>query len=85
MAASAAPRLVAEVSLGEAVLLARRRRSWSLRDLRAASGVSNSTICRVENGYDATWSTVVAIARALDLSLDDLAAGTAERGGTTND
>jgi transcriptional regulator with XRE-family HTH domain len=52
----------------------RTRRGWSLRTLSEKSNVGLNTASRIERGRDATFSSVVAIAAALEISLDVLIA-----------
>ena len=54
----------------------RERRSWTLRDVSGKSGVATATVLRMENGNDASLSTVVAVTSALGLSIDALTAET---------
>lgn len=53
--------------LGEQIKKARKNLKWSLRDLAERSGVSFSTIGRIESGHNADYENVVAVLKALDL------------------
>jgi transcriptional regulator with XRE-family HTH domain len=60
--------------LGDRVRLLRGQRGWSLEELAAASGVSRSMLSQVErNETNPTVVVALAIAKALGVSLDDLA------------
>jgi transcriptional regulator with XRE-family HTH domain len=61
-------------------LLRRARGDRSMVDVAAAAGVSAETLRKIETGRAPTpaFFTVAALAHALDLSLDDLAAACAE-------
>jgi transcriptional regulator with XRE-family HTH domain len=48
---------------------ARKSQAWSREALALRSGVSAKTIQRIEEGADAQYSTVLALARALQLVL----------------
>jgi len=51
----------------------RLARDWSLRDLTAASGVSEAGLCEIENAQaDPRLSTVTRIARGLGIPLVDM-------------
>lgn len=61
--------------LGDRVRLLRSQRGWSLEELATASGVSRSMLSQVErNETNPTVVVALAIAKALGVSLDDLAA-----------
>ncbi|MFB6978181.1 helix-turn-helix domain-containing protein [Streptomyces scopuliridis] len=61
-------------------LLREVRGERSMADVAAAAGVSAETLRKIETGRAPTpaFFTVVALAHALDLSLDELAAACAE-------
>jgi transcriptional regulator with XRE-family HTH domain len=65
--------VIAESTIGEHIHLLRRRSRLSLRDLAKQTGVSAATIGRIEAGQSALFESVVSVARALGVSLDDLA------------
>lgn len=44
----------------------------SQRDLAKKSGISNSTISRIEDGKQAEFNSLKALAQTLNISLDDL-------------
>ena len=68
------------LELGPALRAARREKSFSLKELEAISGVTHSTISRIENGkISATWDTVVALCGALDIRVDQLVATEEDR------
>lgn len=71
--------MVAEMTLGELVGVARECKGWTLRDLEKASGVSNALISQIETGKvkDPGFATVIRIVDALGVTLDR--AATAER------
>lgn len=60
-------------TLGEHVRQARRSTGLSYRNLGEMSGVDYVTIHRIERGIAANWSNAARLARALNLSLDDIA------------
>ncbi|MFD7483748.1 helix-turn-helix domain-containing protein [Streptomyces mirabilis] len=62
------------------ILLRRARGDRSMIDVAAAAGVSAETLRKIETGRAPTpaFFTVAALAHALHLSLDDLAAACAE-------
>jgi transcriptional regulator with XRE-family HTH domain len=63
------------VLFGKRVRAIRRARNWTLRELEDKSGVSREVISRAELGrHDVSFSRAVAIADALELSLDALTA-----------
>jgi transcriptional regulator with XRE-family HTH domain len=65
--------------LGDRVRLLRGQRGWSLEELAAASGVSRSMLSQVErNETNPTVVVALAIAKALGVSLDDLATAPGE-------
>lgn len=57
------------------LVAAREARGLSLRDLGRLTGIQSSHLSEFETGTRSNmrWRTVVRLARALDLSLDDLA------------
>lgn len=58
---------------GEMLLLARRRRMESLRDVQQATGISISTVSRIENDKDCEWSALACLALHLHVDLNALA------------
>jgi transcriptional regulator with XRE-family HTH domain len=67
--------------LGERVLLARRRRGWTQRELAVQAGLNPVTVARLERGRMPGLSVALAwrLAQALGCSLDTLAgAGAAD-------
>lgn len=77
--------------LRELVVVARELNGLTLRDLEAASGVSNPMISQIESGKvkDPSFRTIVALSRALNVPLrrfercSDFTNG--GEGGNTND
>ncbi len=67
--ARAAARLTAEEMLGRGLLRLRLYLDWSQRDVEHASGVDQSTICRLETGHAANVGSarICAILRALHI------------------
>lgn len=67
---------VAMLKVGEIIALVREAKGMSQRDLEKASGVSNALISQIETGKvkDPGFSTIIRLARALDLSINRLAA-----------
>ncbi|MEE2034368.1 helix-turn-helix domain-containing protein [Rhodococcus chondri] len=59
-----------QVSFGETIREARKKRGWSQTELGQQSGVSRPTIARVEANGDVTTATIVKIAQALGLKLE---------------
>ncbi len=58
---------------GSAVAHARRRRNWSQRKLAMITGLSRSFINDIERGRSTgTLRTWITLARALELSLDEI-------------
>lgn len=63
------------LKLGERIREVRLSKSMTQRDLSIASGITERAIGLLENGQpDARLSTVVDLARALGVSLDELIA-----------
>lgn len=61
-------------ALGEAIRQLRNKRSLSQEDLAHAAGVTTGTISAIERGNsNPTWGTVKRIAKALDVSVPELA------------
>lgn len=61
-------------ALGEAIRQLRNKRSLSQEDLAHEAGVTTGTISAIERGNsNPTWGTVKRIARALDVSMPELA------------
>lgn len=54
------------------VHLSRWNRRWSLRDLSKASGISISTLSRIERGNECDFSVAWLIAKALSIDLADV-------------
>lgn len=70
-------------TLGEVLGIAREVSGRTLRDLERKTGVSNALISQIETGKikDPGFSTVVKLAKALNVSLDRLALTTKSSGG----
>lgn len=62
------------MALSERMKAAREQRGWTREKLAVEADVSYSTIVRMELGRAPRWEHMVKIARALELSLDDLGA-----------
>ena len=63
------------MTLEERIRQARAARGWNREHLAFYSGVSSSTIGRIERGeWQPLASTIIALARALDLPAEELAA-----------
>ena len=45
----------------------RHRKGWTVRELTQASGMAHSTVHRLEQGHDASLSTFLAVAAALEM------------------
>jgi transcriptional regulator with XRE-family HTH domain len=62
------------MTLGERVLILRRRLGFSQTDLAKASDLDKNTIARLEQGrvHDLSGVTIVRVARALQVSTDVL-------------
>jgi transcriptional regulator with XRE-family HTH domain len=60
--------------LGERILVYRRRKDWTQRDLATHSGVSHITVARLERGQIPYVSVdvVARLADALEVSLDQI-------------
>jgi transcriptional regulator with XRE-family HTH domain len=58
--------------LARAVIAARAERRWSRERLAAEAGFSLATLVRVEGGRQPSVSHLLALADALEMSLDDL-------------
>lgn len=58
--------------LGVFINETRKHRGYSLRDLAARSGVSFSTISRIENGEDFQFSHLIGIAEAFNMQVGDM-------------
>lgn len=59
-----------QVSFGETIREARKKRGWSQAELGQKSGVSRPTIARVEANNDVTTATIAKVAQALGLKLE---------------
>jgi transcriptional regulator with XRE-family HTH domain len=60
--------------LGKEIRKARIDREWNLAQLEDATGVTFRHLSAIERGeIDPRWSTVLKLARALDLNLDVVA------------
>src|SRR5262249_43712678 len=61
-------------TLAEKIKLVRRNLGWSQADLHAASGVSLSSIQKIEQGQNKTltWRTIQLLAKCFDCSTEDL-------------
>lgn len=59
-----------EVSFGDVIRDARKKRGWSQAELGEKSGLSRPTIARVEADNDVTTATIAKIAQALGLKLE---------------
>ncbi|HEX5762289.1 MAG TPA: helix-turn-helix transcriptional regulator [Solirubrobacterales bacterium] len=61
-------------ALGEAIRQLRRKRDLTQEDVAHAAGITTGTLSLIERGHaNPTWSTVKAIAGALDTSLAKVA------------
>ena len=62
------------MTLGERILILRRRLKMSQSEVARASGIDKNTIARLEQGvvHDLSGQTVVKVARALQVSTDVL-------------
>jgi transcriptional regulator with XRE-family HTH domain len=70
----------AELTLGERILVLRKRRRWRLEDLAEASGLSTSMLSRYERGLSMPPADALRdIARALGTSPDYLLAFEVDR------
>lgn len=69
--------------LGELLLMLRKRKGWSLKNLEAASGISESTLSRYERGLrEPTIGALRRIAAALEVDPGVLVSATpSKRGG----
>jgi transcriptional regulator with XRE-family HTH domain len=69
------PRSSPRQALGSAVRRVREERNLSRETLAFHAGVTTGTLARLELGQsDPAWSTICAVAAALDLSLSEMAA-----------
>ena len=59
-----------QVSFGETIRAARKKRGWSQAELGQNAGVSRPTIARVEANSDVTTATIAKIAEALGFKLE---------------
>jgi transcriptional regulator with XRE-family HTH domain len=67
--------------IGERIKNLRRKRSWTLQYLCQRSGVSVSTLSKLENGQVATsFDTLLKVAHGLETSFDAILSGPASRG-----
>ena len=61
-------------ALGDAIRQLRNKRGLSQEDLAHAAGVTTGTVSAIERGSsNPTWGTVKDIAKALDVSVPELA------------
>lgn len=63
------------MKMGEMLAAARKREELSLRGLSRLTGIRNGHLSEFETGVRSNmqWYTIIRLARALKLSLDDLA------------
>jgi transcriptional regulator with XRE-family HTH domain len=67
--------------IGEHIKDLRRERSWTLQQLCQRSGVSVSTLSKLENGQVATsFDTLLKVARGLEISFDAILSRVTSRG-----
>ena len=71
------------IQIGERIKSLRKERDWTLHDLSRKSGVSVSTLSKIENGQVATsFDTLLKVSRGLETSFDAiLSHGTASANG----
>jgi transcriptional regulator with XRE-family HTH domain len=71
------------IQIGERIKSLRKERDWTLHDLSQKSGVSVSTLSKIENGQVATsFDTLLKVSRGLETSFDAiLSRGTAGANG----
>lgn len=50
----------------------RRDKGLTLRDVEAATGISNANICQIEHGMDLNLSTAMTLAMFLDAQISEL-------------
>jgi transcriptional regulator with XRE-family HTH domain len=62
--------IMAHITLGEMLYLLRRRAKLTLRELADISGISHSTLWRIEQDEDAMLSNIVAAFEAIGLVLE---------------
>lgn len=58
--------------MGNNIAMIREKQGISLREASERTGVAYPTICRIEQGRDPMWSTVVKLADLLNVSTDYL-------------
>ncbi len=58
--------------LGQIIYELRKKKCLSREGLEDKSGKIGKTISNVEHGADTKWSTIIALASALDMNLGDL-------------
>jgi transcriptional regulator with XRE-family HTH domain len=62
-----------DMTLGAAIRARRVSKNWTLDDLAARSRVEKATISKIETGrQEGRLATLVALCRALELSLDEI-------------
>jgi transcriptional regulator with XRE-family HTH domain len=60
--------------LGKAIRQLRKKRNATQEEVAEAAGITGPTLSLIERGYaNPTWATVEDIARALDVSIGELA------------
>lgn len=59
-------------NLGAFVKATRKHRRWTLRDMAARCHTSFSTISRVENGEEVTFTMLLEIAAAFNMAVGDM-------------
>lgn len=66
---------VVQMRVGEAIAAVRNRAGLTLRDLADRTGIQHSHLSELETGVrpNPNWRNIVKIARALNVSLDELA------------
>lgn len=66
--------------IGGLIFLLRSDKQWSLDDLSETSGISKSTLSKIENGKgDITLNTLYSVALALEISASELLQRQSER------
>ena len=59
-------------SIGQNVMLRRKKKDWSMEELGYQMGLTRSQVNRIEKGYNITMITLLKLSLALDCKLEQL-------------
>ena len=73
------PRSESSRYLAERLRMRRESHGWTTRDLAKAAGISHTIVFGIENGRDCVTRTLICLAGALGVTVDDLIVAPEER------